>query len=443
MTTSRLAIHSVGDRSSFPAKHREASDRIAIGGLSVTFFLSFSQFCLERGDAIRLLPIVLLIGTSALLILVSVREKRRRLLSAAFGPATVLLISVVCLPVLLTSMYRPTLYPFEYGLVLIATLFAIRLVLTQIGLEGLILSFFYGTTAGIFVVVGLTFPDLLASVGAKRYAPFFYDPNRIAYFAVTAIPAQLWFATRHHGKKYVLLVSTLCVLVTGVAASRGSIGALAIGAMVAGALYFGRWIKFRSLTITKNGLMAALALLCLLTIAGAAWPSMLDRAGRYLSTKLQLDDRARGMDSGFTGRAANWVTVVGALPKTSWVLGNGYRTSEKDFSFPIDNGYLATVYELGVIAAAIILAKYAVVLFQLTAGYFSLEQAPSAVLLALAFTLVVFFANGFVLRAFFGDGDPASIVALFAFVSTRRDVIEEVQTGLLESPSLQFAIEVQ
>jgi hypothetical protein len=443
MTTPYLAIPSTDDPLCFLRKPWEASDRIAIGGLSVTFFLSFTQYCLERGDAIRLLPILLLIVSAVLVILMSARKKRRMLLAAAFRPTTVMLISAVCVPVLLTSLYRPTLYPFEYGLVLIATLFAIRIVFSQIGLEGLLLSFFYGTTAGIFVVVGLTFTDLFASMGAQRYHPLFFDPNRIAYFSVTAIPAQLWFATRQQGRKYVLLVSALCVFVMGAASSRGSIGALAIGAMVTAALYFGSRIKYRSFAITKNTLMAALALLCLLTISGAVWPSTLDHVGTYLSTKLQLNDQARGMDSGFTGRTGNWTAVVGALPKTSWILGNGYRTSEKDFTFPIDNGYLATVYELGVIAAAIILAKYAVFLFQISTGYLFVKQTTSAVLLTIFFTFVVFFSNGFVLRAFFGDGDPASIVALFAFVSTRQDVIEEVQSSLLESPTFQYAVKVR
>jgi hypothetical protein len=443
MTTTNSVFHSTDDPSSFLLKPWEACDRVAIAGLSVTFFLSFAQFSLERGDAIRLLPVLLLIGSAVLLLLMSMRGKRRMLLAAAFRPVTVMLISAVCVPVLLTSLYRPTSYPFEYGLVLIATLFSIRIVLSQIGLEGLLLSFFYGTTAGIFVVVGLTFSDLLASVGARRYAPFFYDPNRIAYFAVTAIPVQWWIATRQQGKKYVLLVSALCVFVIGAASSRGSIGALAIGCMVAASLFFCGRIKHRSFAITRNTLMAALALLCLLAITGAMWPSMVNHAGSYLSTKLQLEDRDRGLDSGFTGRAGNWITVIGALPKTSWIFGNGYRTSENDFNFPIDNGYLATVYELGVIAAAIILAKYSVFLFQLLAGYLFVKQATCAVLLALVFTLVVFFSNGFVLRAFFGDGDPASILALFAFVSTRQDVIDEVQSSFLESPTFQCAAGVR
>jgi hypothetical protein len=436
-------MHAAVERPLLLAKSWAASDRVAIGGLSIAFFFSFAQFCVERTDAVRLLPVITLMLSAVFLLMMSGREKRRMLLAAAFQPATVLLISAVCLPVLLTSLYRPTLYPFEYGLALIATLFAIRIVVTQIGLRGLLLSFFYGTTAGLLVVVALTYGTLLASAGAKRYAPLFYDPNRIAYFAVTAIPAQIWFASRQAGRKYVLLLSALSLLVIGAAASRGSIGALAIGGLAACVLYFGRNIKYRSFAITMGGFRAGLALLCLLAISGAILPTTLDRAGAFLSTKLQLQDRDRGMNSGFTGRMGNWITVVTGLTKTSWIFGNGYRTSESDFKFPIDSGYLATVYELGAIAAAIILGKYAVFLFQLAAGYLCVPRATGGVLLALAFTLVVFLSNSFVLRAFFGDGDPASILMLFAFVATRKDVLDEVRSSLGESPSFLFSEETR
>ena len=100
------------------------------------------------------------------------------------------------------------------------------------------------------------------------------------------------------------------------------------------------------------------------------------------------------------------------------------------------------MYELGAVAAVIILGRYGVFLFQLSTGYLFLPQATGAALLALVFTLVVFFSNGFVLRAFFGDGDPASVMALFAFVSTRRDVLDDVQASLGDAPSFRYVEEV-
>jgi hypothetical protein len=443
MTTANSAIHATAGPPFYLTRRWETSAQVAIGGLSVSFFLSFVQYCLQRSDVVRLVPIVLTIATAMLLLLMSAREKRRKLLMDAFRPATLMFLVAACVPALGMSLYRPGYFPFEYGLALIGSLFAIRILLSEIGLEGLVLSFFYGTSAGLLVVVGLTFTTLLASLGAKRYAPLFYDPNRIAYFAATAIPAQLWFAQRERGRKFVLLLPVLCLIVMAAASSRGSIGALAIGAPVAAALYFGRRIGGRSFAVSKDTLIGLFALLFLLTIAGAVFPSSLERVGSYLSTKLELGGRARGLDSGFTGRTRNWSFVLSALPKTSWILGNGYRTSENDFTFSVDSGYLTTVYELGAIATAIILLKYSLVLYQLSRGYLFAKPASGAVLVALVFILVVFFSNGFVHRVFFGDGDPTSIVALFAFVSTRQDVIEEIQSSFLNSSSFQYTTGVR
>ena len=407
---------------------RTVADKYATGALTLTFLLSFLQYCLERSDAVRLVPVGLLIVSALILLLLCHQDKRRMLLTSAVSPAMVLLIAAACIPALISSLYRPLSYPFQYGLVLVATLFAVRIVLSVIGLEGMLLSFFYGTTLGVLIVAGLSLSDLVTSLGATRYSPLFFDPNRIGFFAVTAIPAQLWFANRQRGKKYILLVSALCVLMIMAAASRGSTGALAIGVTIGAVLYVARTLKHGSFAITKAKVIGALAVLCLLTAIAAVAEPGLERAGNYLWTKLDLGSRARGLDSGFTGRAANWTIVLGSLPRTSWVVGNGYRTSDDDFSFPIDNGYLASIYELGLVSAVVVLAKYVAFSYESAVAYILLNSG--ACLVALVFTMVIFLSNAFVHRVLFGSGDPASIVALFVFVSTRHDILEAAHPQL-------------
>ena len=127
------------------------------------------------------------------------------------------------------------------------------------------------------------------------------------------------------------------------------------------------------------------------------------------------------------------------LPKTPWLVGNGYRTSEEDFNFSVDNGYLADLYELGLFSTVVVLAKYILIVYFLAATYLRNRSAAGACLLAVFFTLIIFFANAFVHRVFFGIGEQASVFALFAFVSTRRDVLNPLlpRAGLrasLESP---------
>jgi O-antigen ligase len=121
-----------------------------------------------------------------------------------------------------------------------------------------------------------------------------------------------------------------------------------------------------------------------------------------------------------TGRTNGWSTLLDVLPKTSWLAGNGYRTSDEDFDFSVDSGYLASAYEMGIFSTVVILAKYILVLAGLAGAYLS-RHRPGSALPFLIFTLAVFFANGFVHRVLFGYGDPASLFTLFCFVSTRKD----------------------
>jgi hypothetical protein len=308
---------------------------------------------------------------------------------------------------------------------------AIRILLSEIGFEGLLLSFFYATTAGFLILIGISFSDLLASMGSTRFAPLFYDPNRIGFFAATAIPSQLWYAMRYR-RFYVLSMSVLCVFVIMAASSRGSIGALLIGGVFMGVLYTLRQGRTSPFTISRNKLIGSLALLCALTVFAGFEQRNFPNAAEFLRVKLALDDRDRGMGTGFTGRTTNWEQVAGIFQKTSWIIGNGFRTSEEDFNFSLDNGYFAAFYENGLFSTLAALGKYILIFYFLSFLYFNDSSAAGTCLPAILFTLAVFFANAFVHRAFFGFGDQASIFALFALMSNRHDVLRTI--GSYEQP---------
>jgi hypothetical protein len=373
-----------------------------------------------------------------LCLLTSQREKRHEILVAVVRPATLALIALVTIPALLSSLfYRPTLYPFEYGIVTVVTLVGARILLSAVGFEGILLSFFYATTAGILIVAGINFSDLLASIGSTRFAPFYYDPNRIAFFAVTSIPAQLWFVSRRR-RYYVLLVTALCVFVMVAASSRGSIGALLIGGLASVLLYTVRLSRSAAVTISRNILIGTLALLCVFTVIAGVEQRAVVSAGQFLGTKLALADRERGLNTGFTGRTTYWAQVTEILPKTSWMVGNGFRTSDEDFNFSLDNGYLASLYEIGLFSTVIVLAKYIFILYFLSAVYLNNRWAKGTILLALLFMLLTFLANGFVHRVFFGIGEQASILALFAFISTRQDILQVLKPPAAWRPGFEI-----
>jgi hypothetical protein len=134
------------------------------------------------------------------------------------------------------------------------------------------------------------------------------------------------------------------------------------------------------------------------------------------------------VDSGFTGRTKNWSSLADVLPKTFWLAGNGYRTTDEDFGFPIDNGYLSSVYELGLVSTTVLALKYLFVLSSISIAYVTRKSATGSCLPAVAFTLVIFLANAFVHRVFFGYGDQASLWVLFVIVSTRQDILDAIQT---------------
>jgi hypothetical protein len=412
-----------------------ASDRIALGFLTISLLLSYLQYCLERNDVVRLVPIVLLMMGAFLFLVTCPRDRRRGILTSVTSPGNLGIIAAVTVPPVASALfYRPTLFPFQYGIIMIAALIVLRILLSAIGFEGILLSFFYATSAGILVVAGLNFSELLTSIGATRFAPPYYDPNRIAFFAATAIPVQLWFVVQR--RRYsVLLVTALSLLVMFAASSRGSIGALLIGGLATAVLYLVKQSRSGTFTISRNNLIGTLALLCVLTCIAGVEQRAVANSGRYLETKLALDDSARGLDTGFTGRTLYWAEVTQILPKTFWVIGNGFRTSDEDFNFPVDNGYLAGLYELGLFSAIIVLAKYIFIVYFLAAVYLRNRWTEGSCVPVLFFTLVVFFANAYVHRVFFGIGEQASILALFTFVANRQDVLQMLQfPAILQRP---------
>src|ERR1700675_3207009 len=95
MTTTNFAIPSPHDQASYLPPDTMASERLVIAGLSLTFLVSFVQYCFQRNDVVRLAPVVLLIAITVLVLLTSIREKRRRLLTAAIRPTSLVILAAV------------------------------------------------------------------------------------------------------------------------------------------------------------------------------------------------------------------------------------------------------------------------------------------------------------------------------------------------------------
>jgi hypothetical protein len=428
MSTRDLTF-SFAENSALPVTRQwVGSDKLAISVVTLTFLLSYLQYCLERNDLVRLVPIAVMgVGTFACL-LTSPREKRRRALMTILHPVTWLTIGCVCVPSLLSALYRPSGDALLYGLVMVFVMLIVRILLSNVGFEGLLSAFFWATSIGLLTVVGITITELAASIGATRYAPLQMDPNRIAFFAVTAIPAQLYFVI--HRRRYsALLLTGLSIFVMFAASSRGSIGGLAFGVVAIALLYVIRLVRFGRFAISRTHLMGILLVLCVIAGVAATHGPAVDKTSQFLWNKLAFDTRDRGVGSGFTGRSGGWAELFNIWPKTQWLAGNGFRTSDIDFTFSVDNGYFATLYELGAFSTLIAIAKYLFVLYLLMKTYISFRFADGTCLGVLIFTCLIFFANAFVHRVFLGYGEQSSLLLLFVFVALPSDVFSVLQSS--------------
>jgi len=408
------------------AEDRAPHEKLGVAMVTITFLLSYLQYCLDRNDLVRIVPIAMMvIGTLAFL-LACPPEKRRECFVSACHPVTLLIVGSVCLPSLISSYFNPPGEAFVYGFLMIMVLLTIRILLTGIGFDGLFSAFFYATSLGLLIVVGLSIKDLIASVGATRYAPMQMDPNRIAFFAATAVPAQLYFV--FHRRRYsALLMTGLSIFVVFAASSRGSIGGLAFGVATIALLYAIRLVRFGRFEVSRAHLMGLVFVLCVVAGVAATHGSAVDKTGQFLRDKLAFDSNNRGVGSGFTGRSGGWAELFNIWPKTQWLAGNGFRTSDVDFTFSVDNGYIATLYELGAFSTSIAIAKYLFVLFILSKAYVTFRSADKTCLAFLIFLCSIFFANAFVHRVFLGYGEQSSMLLLFVFVALPSDVFSILQ----------------
>src|ERR1700685_2270605 len=98
---------------------RAPHEKVAVAVVTVTFLLSYLQYCLERNDAVRIVRIAMMaIGTVAFL-LVSPPERRRAYFVSVCHPITLLIVGSVCLPSLISSYFNPPGEAFIYGFLMI------------------------------------------------------------------------------------------------------------------------------------------------------------------------------------------------------------------------------------------------------------------------------------------------------------------------------------
>jgi len=138
------------------------------------------------------------------------------------------------------------------------------------------------------------------------------------------------------------LLIAVNVLVIVATQSRGSLVASLLGLLTYGAL--------RARQLKRNSMVAIAAVAMVVTLM---LPWYQDSIQASISSLLFLDDKYRGLGTGFTGRLEAWEEAI-ALFRDNPVLGVGFRMHEHYMTTlsSAHNGYLSLLAESGVLGTA-------------------------------------------------------------------------------------------
>jgi O-antigen ligase len=185
-------------------------------------------------------------------------------------------------------------------------------------------------------------------------------------------------------------------------------------------------LRFKpALVIWTTGLIAAFCLA--LSFSG---PQQ-ERINSFLevsSKALDLNNRGRGLESGFSGRTTTWQEVMSTMDGTDWITGKGFRTYDKTFPSrrnTMDNGYLLSMFEVGIPITLFILYLY------LSALWRSVKTARRFPQLAVFATPVVVFilailANSVLENHFFGIGTSFGLFTLALLGLREHDFVQDI-----------------
>ena len=389
------------------------TSRINIVASCLIFTFSFLTY-LSAGDSeggldarIQLIPIVLLTCFVLVQVMFSKRWPKHASLFIGEGSLVLWLVPIFTLVASLQSNYEksPQYWIVNAGVLLLARLFVARVALREI-----LLGYFWAGVSCIILLLMLAWQSLLGAVQTlSKFTDYYgFHPNTLAFALGSFGVASIWQFVVASGLKKILAAVTLlfCLAITFLAASRGSLVAITMGATVIGAMYCFRKGRIRSFAVVLAGLVFCFWLI----VRSDAFGSAFD----YTETYLQLTNSGRGIDSGMSGRLDEWRTISLYLGRGSWLYGNGVRAADA-LLYPVDNGFLVLLYDMGILPVLLITGRFAVIVYRLARNYLSLGRDLELVSL---FLVLVFLLNNIVARYLFGVGNPFSLLMLMFLVGT-------------------------
>ncbi len=386
---------------------------------------------------------IVLLFTAGLTVLLGV-ERRQRLHDLLRG-GSVLLLAVLFTEVI--SYYSGDRYSLYYGFVLIGVLLSARLVLLQIGLTGVMRSFFQ---------VGIVITVFLAIVGRRGITGFTAGgnrftgggnahPNLVAFVLAGFLPVMVWRFLEYKSVRKRRLVAGVCMLNVALIFFSGSRGTLLACMLSATALLLRLLISGRM----KNRLRPTHIQVMLLLVAVPLFAFLLARHGRYekvsdfLDTSLSLNSSQRGLHSGFSGRTAFWLKAFARLRQEQrWLFGFGYRMGDVLVG-TIDDGYIQLLFESGLISGLMILGVLLAVFLRLWKA--TRHRANTLWLryhLMLWCMLIIYMFNNISTRYLFSFGNCYSVCVIFMMMASRRELLGP-EAGQASERSRQQVVQVR
>lgn len=400
-------------------------ERIVTMILTVAFAAAFFQYFSERETAVKTIPVAL-IAIAALISLTGSRGIAARVLREILATSRGAIIVIACVVPLVISAANGSDYAVSYGALLLVLLISIRILLCTVTVHETITAFLMSSFICLPIFLAYTCHGFLESaVVHTRFIPLFFHPNLVAFIAVGYAAVQVWYFAYTGRKKYwVVPFALFSLLIAFFAGSRASLIALAVACGVIAASKWSRNIRSHGLRFRAGGILLTGCALTGLILLIAANPTIAGNAAGYLTDKLDINSQVRGLHSGFSGRTTNWQYVWEVAKHGSWLFGEGFRTSSERIPVLIDNGYLCLFYEIGLVATAVLIAKYFSVLcrscWRYIANKAGIYEADTLIVTTL---LVIFLTNSVFDRLLFSYGDPFSILCLWFLLVSPTEII--------------------
>jgi O-antigen ligase len=395
----------------------QLANLIALTGVFVLSFVSYMAADLTL--SIQLAPLVLFLIIVVFRVFMS--KDLLPALESLFEIDSLVCVLLLSLLVIAPSIQSELDRSFSFSLMLAACLVLARLYMAVVDVNEVIEAFFWAAVISIAILLPLTFGNLLDSIRTfSRFAPFSFHPNLLGFVLGGYFCAAAWkFIT---GARFLRLIAFLtgitCLLLTFFASSRGAILGIAGGCTVIVAMWIIRMPERQRPWSLKHVLPAiGLALIAFVAVEQSEW---VQGSFDFVDKVLELNDAARGIDSGLTGRVDKWREIAVSLGDGSWLLGHGIRSSDSMAQL-IDNSYIVYLYEVGILAVILISSRFLTVLWRFMRAYFTdTDRSRLHLWMACTMLLTSFLMNNFVARYLLAIGNPYSLLALLLFVSPSR-----------------------